>query len=265
MFKMGSCENDLFSDMKRNLIKNQTNEKLGLTKLAKAADLLNGAAAIFDKAGMFAEADEITEILGGMKYAQDIRPTSLVVDQALQQPGEKPGAIETGTLTGQQASAMMTKAVDMLKHANRLLSGATHVRENFVSSLVSKANLLYMQARPMSSRALTQQYEALSNAVNAKLNGKTASLELGMKYELEKQASGKDASELAQAGEYLHSALDIFERTGLQKQADQIVALMQKIAEADNTLTTEGETFDSSSADDELCVADEGIETFEDD
>jgi hypothetical protein len=69
MFKIGSCENDLFSDMKRNLVKNQTNETLGLTKLAKAADLLNDAASIFDKAGMFAEADEIAEILKSLAEA----------------------------------------------------------------------------------------------------------------------------------------------------------------------------------------------------
>jgi putative methionine-R-sulfoxide reductase with GAF domain len=72
MFKWASIEKELYSSMKQNLVKawdDRNND--GMTKLAHAADLLNEAANIFDKAGMYAEADEIAIILQSM--AQEIK------------------------------------------------------------------------------------------------------------------------------------------------------------------------------------------------
>jgi hypothetical protein len=70
MFKVGSCEEDLFSSMQKILVKNQEEaNNYGINKLAKAADLLNEAASIFDKAGMYDKADEVTEII--LSLAQD--------------------------------------------------------------------------------------------------------------------------------------------------------------------------------------------------
>ncbi|HEY5268015.1 MAG TPA: hypothetical protein VII94_02680 [Candidatus Saccharimonadales bacterium] len=63
MFKLGSFENEIYRSMETGLIKNQTEDRHGFNKLAKAADLLNMAAAIFEKAGFNEEASEVTQIL----------------------------------------------------------------------------------------------------------------------------------------------------------------------------------------------------------
>jgi hypothetical protein len=51
----------------------------------------------------------------------------------------------------------------------------------------------------------------------------------GMQQELRKQASS-EIPNLVKAAECLHAALEIFEEAGLEKQANQILSLLQKIA-----------------------------------
>lgn len=63
MFKQASFEDELYRSMEKTLVKNQTENKHGFNKLAKAADLLNTAADIFDRAGMHKESEEIAQIL----------------------------------------------------------------------------------------------------------------------------------------------------------------------------------------------------------
>jgi hypothetical protein len=63
MFKQPNFGNEIFHSMEKSLVKNQTENTHGLTKLAKAVDYLNDAAAIFDSAGMSSEAAQINEIL----------------------------------------------------------------------------------------------------------------------------------------------------------------------------------------------------------
>lgn len=63
MYKIGSFEDELYHSMEKSLVANQTETKHGFNKLAKAADLLNAAASLFEKAGMHEEADEVTEVL----------------------------------------------------------------------------------------------------------------------------------------------------------------------------------------------------------
>jgi hypothetical protein len=63
MFKMASFENELFHSMEKTLVKSQIEQKHGFDRLAKAADYLNIAAEIFEKAGMTEEASEVTAIL----------------------------------------------------------------------------------------------------------------------------------------------------------------------------------------------------------
>lgn len=64
MFKIGSFENEILQGMEKSLRANQSEESSkGFNKLAKAADLLNNAAAIFDQAGMHTEASEVTDVL----------------------------------------------------------------------------------------------------------------------------------------------------------------------------------------------------------
>lgn len=71
MFKQGSFEDEIFRSMETSLVKNQTEEKHGLSKLAKAADLLNEAASIFDDAEMFQESKDISDILQNL--AKDLK------------------------------------------------------------------------------------------------------------------------------------------------------------------------------------------------
>jgi hypothetical protein len=66
MFKSGSIEDELYRSMETTLVKNQTENVHGFQKLAKAVDLLNTAAEIFDQAGMTQEADQITAIIHGL-------------------------------------------------------------------------------------------------------------------------------------------------------------------------------------------------------
>jgi hypothetical protein len=66
MFKTGSFENEIFRSMEKTLASNQLEAKYGFDKLAKAADYLNAAAAVFEKAGMHKQAIEVTEVLQGL-------------------------------------------------------------------------------------------------------------------------------------------------------------------------------------------------------
>ncbi len=66
MFKTGSFEDEIFRSMEKTLVSHQVEKTHGFDKLAKAADLLNAAAQLFDKAGMHEEAAEITEVLQGL-------------------------------------------------------------------------------------------------------------------------------------------------------------------------------------------------------
>jgi len=63
LFASQNFEDELFKSMESTLVKSQVEDEHGLNKLAKAADFLNTAATIFEKAGMFQESEEITEIL----------------------------------------------------------------------------------------------------------------------------------------------------------------------------------------------------------
>lgn len=56
----------------------------------------------------------------------------------------------------------------------------------------------------------------------------------GMQQELRKQASAETPN-LIKAADCLHAALEIFEEVGLQKQADQVLDLLQKIAQHHTT------------------------------
>lgn len=71
MFKQGSFEDEIFRSMETSLVKTQTEEKHGLSKLAKAADLLNEAASIFDDAEMFQESKDVSDILQNL--AEDLK------------------------------------------------------------------------------------------------------------------------------------------------------------------------------------------------
>ena len=63
MFKISSFENDIVSDMEKELKANSIEKTHGFNKLAKAADYLNSAASIFEDAGMPEISDQITQVL----------------------------------------------------------------------------------------------------------------------------------------------------------------------------------------------------------
>jgi hypothetical protein len=70
MFEKSNFQDEIFRSMEKTLVANQVENTYGLRKLAKAVDFLNDAAAIFERAGMFDEASQITEIL---KSFQDLK------------------------------------------------------------------------------------------------------------------------------------------------------------------------------------------------
>jgi hypothetical protein len=63
LFDMSGFEDEIYRSMEKTLVNNQVENTHGLQKLAKAVDLLNTAAEIFDQAGMLDESRHITEIL----------------------------------------------------------------------------------------------------------------------------------------------------------------------------------------------------------
>ena len=63
MFKQGSFEDEIYRSMEKTLVKSQVEKEHGFDRVAKAIDLLNTAAAIFEQAGMQKEASEVTEVL----------------------------------------------------------------------------------------------------------------------------------------------------------------------------------------------------------
>lgn len=63
MFKQSSFEDEIYRSMEKSLVKNQTENTHGFNKLAKAIDLLNTAAQIFEEACMTDEADDVSNIL----------------------------------------------------------------------------------------------------------------------------------------------------------------------------------------------------------
>jgi hypothetical protein len=70
MYKLGSFEDELYRSMEKTIVKNQTENTHGFNKLAQAADLLNTAADIFDRAGMRKESEEVTKVLQSMAIDQ---------------------------------------------------------------------------------------------------------------------------------------------------------------------------------------------------
>jgi hypothetical protein len=71
MFKQSSFEDELYRSMEKTLVKNQTENTHGFNKLAQAADLLNTAADIFDRAGMQEASEDVTNIL--KELAKDLK------------------------------------------------------------------------------------------------------------------------------------------------------------------------------------------------
>ena len=66
-----NSEDEIYRSMESSLVKTQTENHHGFNKLAKAADLLSTAAAIFDKAGLYQEADGVTQVLQSL--AKDLK------------------------------------------------------------------------------------------------------------------------------------------------------------------------------------------------
>ncbi len=69
MFKQASFEDEIYRAMEKTLVKNQTENLHGFDKLAKATDLLNTAASIFESAEMYSEANDVTEVLRSLVKA----------------------------------------------------------------------------------------------------------------------------------------------------------------------------------------------------
>jgi hypothetical protein len=63
MFKSSSFEDEIYRSMEKQLVATQVENNYGFDKLAKAADYLNAAAEVFEKAGMHKQASEVTEVL----------------------------------------------------------------------------------------------------------------------------------------------------------------------------------------------------------
>lgn len=66
MFKNSSFVDEIYHSMEKTLVSNQTENKYGFDKLSKAADYLNAAAEVFENAGMYKQANEVTEVLYGL-------------------------------------------------------------------------------------------------------------------------------------------------------------------------------------------------------
>ena len=82
-------EDEIYRSMQTSLVKNQTEDRHGFNKLAKATDLLNTAAIIFDKAGMYNQSKEVTKVL-----------QSLAIDQLMSEAFSLPEFIDKIDILG---------------------------------------------------------------------------------------------------------------------------------------------------------------------
>jgi hypothetical protein len=71
LFASNHFEDEIYRSMEKTLVSNQVENKHGFNKLAKAVDFLNEAAAIFEQAGMYKEAAEVTKVLQSL--AKDLQ------------------------------------------------------------------------------------------------------------------------------------------------------------------------------------------------
>jgi thiamine pyrophosphate-dependent acetolactate synthase large subunit-like protein len=71
MFKYGSFESEIYRAMEKKLVAKQVEDTHGLNKLARAADYLDSAAELFENAGMYSQAAEVTEVL--RKLAEQLK------------------------------------------------------------------------------------------------------------------------------------------------------------------------------------------------
>ena len=69
MFKQANFEDEIYRSMEKQLVSNQVETSYGFDKLAKATELLNAAAEIFEQAGMSETSSEITEVLQSLVEA----------------------------------------------------------------------------------------------------------------------------------------------------------------------------------------------------
>lgn len=95
MFKQGSFEDELYRSMETSLVKNQTENNHGFDRLAKAADLLNTAASIFDRAGMHKEAEQVTRVLQSLAVDQLMSEAFSLSDLKGMGAGEIHGLLDT--------------------------------------------------------------------------------------------------------------------------------------------------------------------------
>lgn len=63
MFKVSSFEDEIYRSMKQKLASSQLENKYSFDKLSRAADCLNAAAELFERAGMKKEADDVLILL----------------------------------------------------------------------------------------------------------------------------------------------------------------------------------------------------------
>ena len=66
MFKNNNFENEIYKSMEKKLSSKQLEDTYNFNKIERAINYLSYAASIFDKAGMYSEASEVTEILGNL-------------------------------------------------------------------------------------------------------------------------------------------------------------------------------------------------------
>lgn len=76
MFKIGSFEAELASNMRKELYGNQLENKYSFEKLSKVADYLDAAAEILDRTGFVAHADALGVILQSLA---DGKPLKMVI------------------------------------------------------------------------------------------------------------------------------------------------------------------------------------------
>jgi hypothetical protein len=69
MFERANFEEEIYRSMERNLISNQLESNYGFNKLARATELLNKAAYIFEQAGMIEAAQDIVEVIKSLAGA----------------------------------------------------------------------------------------------------------------------------------------------------------------------------------------------------
>lgn len=141
--KQSSFSNEIMSGMKSHLAATKVENKYSFDKVAKAVDLLNTAADIFDDAGFKSESESITSLLESIAAKQTHKKTAEEHDKMLTLQDLKPAEIK---YFGQLPDYTKESLSKMVKHKDDAKGLDEFVREIKILHEIKKPEIVEMES-----------------------------------------------------------------------------------------------------------------------